>query len=189
MVRTAFIISALFVLVGCATSESGHPMTAEAARAAEIADLLTRTAAARPDRIRSAGAELAALELALLDDASFEYGYAPEPVEAEPAPPPAPDLTGARSLLSAVHLASYRNLRNAEAGWSELQGAQSEALAGLEPRLAEADLGERGVFLRLKAGPLDSPEAAAALCARLEAAGHWCAPIDFNGRMLHSSES
>ena len=188
MVKTALILSALFVLVGCATSGSGQPMTAEAARAAEVADLLTRTAAARPDRIRSAGAELAALELALLDDANLEYGYAPEPAEAA-APPPAPDLTGARSLLSAVHLASYRNLRNAEAGWRELQVAESEVLAGLEPRLAEADLGERGVFLRLKAGPLDSPDAAAALCARLEAAGHWCAPVDFNGRMLHSSES
>lgn len=162
-------------------------MTAESARAAEMADLLVRTAADRPDRIRSADAEMAALERALLIDAPMASQMNASQ-SAEMALAPAPDLTGARSLLSAVHLASYRNPQNAEAGWRELQADAPDALAGLEARLAEADLGERGVFLRLKAGPLDSPDAAAALCARLEAAGHWCSPVDFGGRPLHSRE-
>ena len=162
-------------------------MTAESARAVQMADLLVRTAADRPDRIRSADAEMAALERTLLADAPMAL----EPnafQSAEPARAAAPDLTGARSLLSAVHLASYRNPQNAEAGWRELQAGAPGALAGLEARLAEADLGERGVFLRLKAGPLDSPAAAATLCAQLEAAGHWCSPVDYGGRRLDSRE-
>ncbi len=189
MLRYAIILTALLALAGCATSRPDAPVSAEAARAAAVADLLTRTAADRPERIRSADAELAALELALLNAPSSAAEDGAAPVNLARALAPAPDLTGARSLLSAVHLASYRDPRNAQAGWRELLASEPEALAGLEPRLAQTDLGERGIFLRLKAGPFDSPEAAGAHCARLEADGHWCAPVDFSGRMLHSSES
>jgi hypothetical protein len=187
MSHHAVIFFAVILLAGCATTGPSAPMTAESARAAELADLLVRTASERPDRIRSADAEMAALQRALLAATPMASQAITSPA-AEMALAAAPDLTGARSLLSAVHLASYRNLQNAEAGWRELQAEAPGVLAGLEARLAQADLGERGVFLRLKAGPLDSPDAAAALCARLEAAGQWCAPVDFAGQPLDSRE-
>ena len=101
------------------------------------------------------------------------------------APGPAPDLSGARSLLSAVHLASYRHAEHAAPGWAELKSRFPNTLAGSQPRLARADLGEQGVFLRLKAGPFDSPAAAQAICDRLAAAGAWCAPTAFTGEGLN----
>lgn len=100
------------------------------------------------------------------------------------APGPAPDLSDGRSIMSAVHLASYRRMDHAGPGWRALQTTYPELLSGLAARVSQADLGDQGVFLRLKAGPLDSPDAARSLCARLQAAGLWCAPTDFNGDSL-----
>lgn len=183
MVRIITALAALFSLAACATTQGDQacaPASIEAIQAARMANLLTTTAEATPERIRAAQAELAALEQVLMT--------APEAVDPVPsAPPPlaaAPDLSGSRSVMSAVHLASYREYDNLVAGWEELQGEAPALLGGLDVRIAEANLGERGVFLRLKAGPLDSLQAAEALCAQLEAAGHWCAPADFDGRAL-----
>ena len=193
-VRFIFAACAGLMLTACAATaparqgEPGHP-GAEA-----LADLLMETARRDPGRIDSAQPEMAALTAALTGsapDAEPAGEAARAPAIASPAwaparssPPPAPDLSRARSVMSAVHLASYRERRHAGPGWRALQGQAADLLAGLEPRLVEVDLGERGRFLRLKAGPLDSFEAARALCARLEAAGLWCAPSDFTGEAL-----
>jgi len=37
------------------------------------------------------------------------------------------------------------------------------------------------VYLRLKAGPFDSRDAAQAWCAQAQAEGYWCQPVDFTG--------
>jgi hypothetical protein len=183
--RLILIACCALSLTACATTgpEAGrggvHP------QAAALADLLIETGRSDPERIEAAGAEMAALRAALTPPAPQSAPPAAPSMEtAESLSAPAPDLSGARSVMSAVHLASYRQLEHAAAGWLELRAQHASLLATLEPRLAEADLGERGVFLRLKAGPLDSPEAARALCAQVEAAGQWCAPSDFNGRAL-----
>lgn len=95
-----------------------------------------------------------------------------------PPPPPAP----ARSVLYAVHLASYRQDALARDGWTSLQARAGGALSDLAPRLESADLGARGVFVRLKAGPLPSRRAAEERCVRLEALGLYCQLTDFHGR-------
>ena len=182
MIIRSMTFAAALGLAACATVAPTPPLaTPEAVRAAALAALLTRTAEAAPDRVVEAAPEMAALERALTGAAGAQS--APSSTLASPVPP-APDLTGARSILSAVHLASYRQREHAAPGWIELQGTAGGALGGLQPRLAEADLGEAGVYLRLKAGPIDSPDAARATCARLEAAGVWCAVSDFSGEPL-----
>jgi hypothetical protein len=183
MLRSISLLFLAAALTGCATTQAPSPATAEAIQAARLADLLMQTAAMRPDRVREAGAEMAALESALIRP------DAPQPerlvnVASPQALTAAPDLTDAQSLMSAVHLASYREHANLVAGWSNLQAEAPEALGDLQARVSEVDLGERGVFLRLKAGPLDSPAAARALCAQLDSAGHWCAPTDYSGALL-----
>jgi len=160
-------------------------MTAETIEAVRLADLLTQTAQDRPDRVRRAGAQMAALELALTRPDAAEAIAEPTDVVLR-AIASAPDLTGAQSLMSAVHLASYREYENLLSGWSSLQADAPEVLGRLEARVSEVDLGDRGVFLRLKAGPLDSPAMARALCAQLDAAGHWCAPADYTGDLLET---
>jgi hypothetical protein len=180
MLRLVSLLLALAVLSGCASTPNAQPLTAEAIQAARLADLLTQTAQDRPDRVRAAGTEMAALESAL----TRPDPQPPMTPQHSPAPAAAPDLTGAQSLMSAVHLASYREYNNLLAGWSSLQAEAPEELGALQGRVSEVDLGERGVFLRLKAGPLDSPAAARSLCAELDATGHWCAPADYTGAPL-----
>lgn len=82
----------------------------------------------------------------------------------------------------AVHLASYRNIKDAPAGWRSLQ-QKYPALKGMEARLSPVDLGPgKGRFYRLKAGPLADQNQATALCAKLKAAGQsYCNPTDFGG--------
>ncbi len=105
----------------------------------------------------------------------------------EPAPesdPLAPDPEGGVSLFHAIHLASYRAEEHAVSGWDSLQALFPGLLASRPARLEEADLGSRGVFLRLKAGPFDTETEARTACRQIEAAGGWCAVTDFTGRDL-----
>jgi hypothetical protein len=85
--------------------------------------------------------------------------------------------------MSAVHLASYRSPVHALRGWAELE-ARHGGLAGLQARVSRVDLGDRGVFLRLKAGPFDTPAAAEAECDAIKASGEWCTVTDFAGEAL-----
>lgn len=90
-----------------------------------------------------------------------------------------------RSVLFALHLASYRNESSAAAGWRIIAAEAPETLDDLHPRIETVDLGpERGVYLRLKAGPIDSRAEAAARCAALVDAGHYCQAVDFEGREI-----
>lgn len=186
-VRGLFALFCASSLAACAATPEPGPVQQEAAA---LADLLVRTAGAEPDRIDAARPQMAALRAALTAPAPEDVAVSDPDRETRPvaAPPAAPDLTGARSVMSAAHLASYRLQDNAAPGWRELQERFPDALSGLTARLATVDLGDRGVYLRLKAGPLDSPEAANALCARLEAAGSWCATDDFSGEPLTPGE-
>ncbi|QLH40128.1 MAG: SPOR domain-containing protein [Defluviicoccus sp.] len=47
-------------------------------------------------------------------------------------------------------------------------------LGSLSPSIARADLGARGTFYRLRAGPLSSETQAAALCRSLSSRGTPC---------------
>ncbi|MGF1463967.1 MAG: SPOR domain-containing protein [Maricaulaceae bacterium] len=89
-----------------------------------------------------------------------------------------------RSLLHALHLASYRTLANAQSGWLELAGEHGDALSRLEPRLERIDLGERGEYLRLKAGPFYTQADAMKACEALAAKGVYCARTDYTGTRL-----
>ncbi|MEQ8405363.1 MAG: SPOR domain-containing protein [Oceanicaulis sp.] len=179
MTRLAALLLALSLSACATTPEPSAPSRAQA-----LAALLVETEAANPARIAAAHAEMAALERALTrtprPDPAPETAASPD---AAPVPPAAPDLSGARSVMSAVHIASYRERRHAEAGWTQLE-ARHAPLSGLAARLSRADLGERGVFLRLKAGPFDTPAAAEAACDAIKASGDWCAVTDFTGEGL-----
>lgn len=181
-------LASCLVLSACATTVADQASGPVHPEAEALASLLIQTARSDPARIEASHQEMAALRAALtapdVADVQLHGSEATVSMPAEPRVDPAPDLSGARSVMSAVHLASYRLEEHAAPGWRELQAQAPALTAGLEPRLSQVDLGERGVFLRLKAGPLDAPEAARALCARFEAAGFWCAPTDFDGAAL-----
>ncbi len=79
-----------------------------------------------------------------------------------------------------VQLASFRSTDDAEVAWRRLTRRHPELLDGLEAKFVEADLGpERGIYHRLTAGPLDSGDAARALCRNIRerAPGQGCLPL------------
>lgn len=92
------------------------------------------------------------------------------------------------SVLFGVHLASYRNVEDARAGWKKLQQENPDELGLLEPRLEAATIEGRGEFLRLIGGALSSDERAQALCAKLKSRGAFCAVTHFEGERLALSD-
>ncbi|MBC6982002.1 SPOR domain-containing protein [Caulobacter sp. 17J80-11] len=74
----------------------------------------------------------------------------------------------------AVQIAAFRSEADARTAWSDLVDRHRE-LAGLTPQFEKVDLGSKGAWVRLKAGPITTPEAAKALCAAAGVADAWCA--------------
>ena len=75
-----------------------------------------------------------------------------------------------------LHLASYKNPKNADAGWLNLKGRFSNLLSGLSPVVKLADLGTKGVYHRLYAGPVANEGEAKKICAAFKKRGTYCKP-------------
>lgn len=96
----------------------------------------------------------------------------------------APAEIATSSVLFGVHLASYRQMSEAQEGWRKLQRENPDELGLLEPRVEEVDLPDRGAFLRLIGGGFSSRTKADTLCAELKSKGLFCAVSGFAGDRL-----
>ena len=101
----------------------------------------------------------------------------PEPATktaAKPAVKPTPlvekkataPITRATDYL--IQIGAYRTPKAAQAGWKRLVSDNKALLGSLKPIVVRVDLGTRGIYHRLRAGPVDGADAAKALCARLK---------------------
>ncbi len=80
-----------------------------------------------------------------------------------------------------IHLASYRSRRDAERGWSQLRRAHKAELGDLQSDITKVDLGAKGIFYRLKAGPLADKNEAQAMCRKLKSRRRqFCEPTFMN---------
>ena len=96
----------------------------------------------------------------------------PQPGSAAPVQAAAPSGPN-----PAIHLASYRSEQAAGRGWAQLRRAYRKDLGDLTHEITRVNLGPgKGVFFRLKAGPLESDAAAKALCRRLKSRRQYCEP-------------
>ncbi len=93
------------------------------------------------------------------------------------------------SVLYGVHLASYRQLDDARAGWRQLQRENPDELGLLEPRVDDIVVDDKGAFLRLIGGGFSSRDKAEALCAQLKSRGLFCSVAGFNGERLSLAET
>jgi len=95
---------------------------------------------------------------------------APAAEPAQPAAPPqsSPSIATLIDTLSGhrIQLASVRTEEQAKATWARLQQSNGDVLGKLTMRAVRVDLGERGTFYRVQAGPLDEGGAQSA-CAAL----------------------
>jgi hypothetical protein len=97
--------------------------------------------------------------------ASIAALIAPNKVAAEPASAGGPYR---------IQLASTRDAATARSEWLRMQHAHAELLGTLSPVFARADLGAKGIYYRIQAGPLRDRAAAQKLCTSLHAANVGC---------------
>lgn len=104
-------------------------------------------------------------------------------------PPPAPSPTGpttqpapspvTRDALPAhggfkIQLGAFRTTAEAEAAWSKIKARFPNELGRLNQLMERADLGDKGIFYRLQAGPFSERAAAASVCDSLKAQSQAC---------------
>ncbi len=98
----------------------------------------------------------------------------PPPAPSPPAPkepaPKEPAKTASTAPAYRVQLAAVRSLKRAQGEWDRLRRKNTDLLGNLALSVVKADLGpSKGMFYRLRAGPLADEAAARTLCAKLAA--------------------
>lgn len=96
-----------------------------------------------------------------------------KPVETPKVTPPEAPKAAAGGRYQ-VQLFAGRSADEANAAWKKLKAKNADVLGPLSPALARADLGDRGTFYRLRAGPIESEAKAKALCSALAGRGAPC---------------
>lgn len=92
----------------------------------------------------------------------------PAPAAVAPAAPPAPVTGGVR-----VQIAAVDSEAKAQSEWSRLQKRYAAQLGGLGVRYVRADLGAKGTFYRIQAGPVEDSRARE-ICTQLKAQNVGC---------------
>ena len=93
---------------------------------------------------------------------------------AAPAPTPSPEPAASASAVSGgavLQVGAYPSEALAIEAWQNFQAEHSVLVAGLFPDIQRADLGERGIWYRVRIGPYTDDTAASAACERLVANG------------------
>lgn len=144
--------------------------------AALAAELEAR--AADPSQVSEIRPEMEALAAAIWGQPNRVLP-ASEPEAPEVIPP-------GQSLLYGVHIASYRTMDHVVQGWETMRAMLPDMLGPLEARVEAADLGERGVYLRLKAGPFATRAEALSACAELSQSAIYCQAMAFAGDPLEA---
>ncbi|WP_142850660.1 SPOR domain-containing protein, partial [Telmatospirillum sp. J64-1] len=91
---------------------------------------------------------------------------APAPTQAAAPAPTAAAIKAAPNGAWLVQLGALREEQAAVKEWLRLQKAHPDLLSSLNQDIQRADLGDKGLFFRLRAGPLDE-QAARNLCTQL----------------------
>jgi len=128
-------------------------------------------APARQDQARQA----ASRQATAAQDSATETSSPSRPqaaADSRPTADPSPAVTEGWRL----QIAAFRSPEDAEAEWSRLNTRAPDLVADLRHRVMRADLGDRGVFYRLRIGPFASRDDAVSRCQALKAAGFGCFP-------------
>jgi hypothetical protein len=131
----------------------------------------TQTAAASPAPTATAASDdPIAAEIAnnSADDSAGQKAAATEPA-AGAAQQAKSDVQGAANSGNAwIQLGSLKSADAAKQNWAKLQSAFPDQLKALSMRVKTADLGARGTFYRLQAGPVTAAQAKT-ICQTMDA--------------------
>ena len=95
-------------------------------------------------------------------------GKAPEE-PSEKAPEKSTEPAKDAAVQMVLHLSSLRSEEAANREWSDLQRSFPAPLGQMEAEIRRTDLGDKGTFYRVLAGPLPSPDEARQVCSALKA--------------------
>jgi len=89
------------------------------------------------------------------------------------APPAAPAAVAAKGGGWLVQLGALRSEADAKTAWAKVRGAHGDLLGQLTSDIVRVELGDKGVFWRVRAGPLNEAQART-LCSALTKQGQGC---------------
>tara|TARA_R110000868_G_scaffold4155_55_gene25729 strand:+ start:18343 stop:19560 length:1218 start_codon:yes stop_codon:yes gene_type:complete len=120
-----------------------------------------------------------------VDGSGDTIAAAPPEPQSEPAPltgtPAVPETAdrAAPAGIWRVQFASFRTVAETERAWQTLLRRAGPAIGDIPRIVVRADLGDRGVFHRLQAGPFRDRRAATDLCKRVHVSipGQGCLPV------------
>ncbi|HTZ36336.1 MAG TPA: SPOR domain-containing protein [Stellaceae bacterium] len=105
----------------------------------------------------------------------------PQQVAALAKPPAKPSEPAAKPTATAgglrIQLASLRTPDEAREEWARLKRANADLLGRMTAVAVKADMGERGIYYRVEAGPLADRDAALRLCRQLKERGLGCSLV------------
>lgn len=138
-----------------------------------VADRIASLAAA--DEASEAGAEIGAAGPPVTVPTPAKTETAPPP-SATPAPaePAATISADAMSGTHVVQVGAFKSEAEASGNWTRLQTRLGDYLDGKSENIERADLGDKGVFFRLRIGPFASSAAAKTYCEGLKTRGAEC---------------
>jgi cell division septation protein DedD len=149
-----------------------------------VEDAIGALAADVSDEVDDRVASLAEEDASAFGDPSTD---SPEPVAATtptpvsaPSPAPEPATAAASAVISAlsgshvVQVGAFRSNDEAMAQWSRMQSRLGDVIGDKTYDVERADLGERGVYHRLRIGPFATSDAAKSYCSTLKENGQDC---------------
>ncbi|MBC8339717.1 MAG: SPOR domain-containing protein [Rhodospirillales bacterium] len=74
----------------------------------------------------------------------------------------------------AIHLASFRTRKSADRGWAQIRRAHKNLIGDLDHKITKVNLGRKGTYYRLKAGPFESAGEAKSMCGKLKRRRQFC---------------
>jgi hypothetical protein len=99
---------------------------------------------------------------------------APPPAQIAAAPAPAVKPPAAADSGVRVQIAATKDEATARSEWARLQKAHPDLLGGLTLTVVRVDLGDKGIFYRVQAGPVADRTQADKLCGELKALSIGC---------------
>ncbi len=102
-------------------------------------------------------------------------GATPKPAAAAPTKPTVSYRSGGALVgTHLVQIGAFRSEAEADGQWTRLQGKLGSYLDGKAEDVERADLGDKGVYYRLRIGPFSSSDEAKTYCAGLKERGTDC---------------
>jgi cell division protein FtsN len=123
---------------------------------------------------REAAAKPAPVAQTTLPPAATPVKPAAQTPAKQPVATPAKSAATAAGGAYMLQIGAYKSQSDADAAWKSFRGKHAALLSGFGPNVQKADLGDKGVWYRLRVGSFADKGAATALCDRLKAEGAAC---------------